>query len=221
MGTLYVVATPIGNLQDITLRALEILRTVKVVACEDTRVTRKLLAHFEIGTPTVSLHHHSSDSEIERLVSRVVSGEDVAYVSDAGTPGVSDPGGKLAEVAYKAGVRVVPLPGASSVSTLLSASGFPSDQYQFLGYFPRKKGRQTLLKALPDFELTTVFFEAPYRIVKTLEDIASAVPQKEVVVGREMTKQFEEIMRGSAHEIFEHFKQKEPKGEYVIVIRGN
>ncbi len=220
MGTLYIVATPIGNLQDITNRALDVLRSVAVIACEDTRVTKKLLGHFEIGTETVSLHHHSSEKDIARLVGRLVAGENVAYVSDAGTPGISDPGGKFVEEAYKAGVRVVPIPGASSVVAALSATGFPSDQFQFLGYFPRKKGRQTLLKALPDFELTTVFFEAPYRILKTLEDIANVLPSREMVVGREMTKQFEEIMRGSARELFDHFKAKEPKGEYVIVIRG-
>jgi 16S rRNA (cytidine1402-2'-O)-methyltransferase len=220
MGTLYIVGTPIGNLQDVTLRALEVLKSVKVIACEDTRVTKKLLGHFGIGTDTISLHHHSSDAVIEKLVYRIVMGEDVAYVSDAGTPGISDPGGKLTEEAYKKGVRVVPIPGASSVIAALSISGFPSDQFQFLGYFPRKKGRQTLLANMSNFALTTVFFEAPYRIVKTLEDIAMAMPQREVVVGREMTKQFEEIMRGTAKQISEHFKVKEPKGEYVIVIRG-
>lgn len=220
MGTLYIVATPIGNLQDITLRALEVLKSVKVIACEDTRVTKKLLGHFAIGTETFSLHHHSSEKIIHSLIARIASGEDAAYVSDAGTPGVSDPGGKLVEEAYKKDIKVVPIPGASSVISALSTSGFPADQFQFLGYFPRKKGRQALLSKLQDFDITTVFFEAPYRILKTLEDLATAIPTRQVMIGREMTKQFEELMRGTAHEVFTRAKTREPRGEYVIVIRG-
>jgi 16S rRNA (cytidine1402-2'-O)-methyltransferase len=220
MATLFVVATPIGNLGDISARALEVLGMVGVILCEDTRETRKILNHYKIETPVSSLHEHSSDAVLAHVVEQLREGKNIAYVTDAGTPAISDPGGKLVELAYRAGVQVSPIPGPSSVMAALSVAGFPANEFQFLGYFPRKKGRQTLLNNMKDFSLTTVFFEAPYRIVKTLESIAASIPEREIFVGREMTKQFEEYMRGTAKEIFEAVQAKEPRGEYVIVVRG-
>ena len=219
MGTLYVVATPIGNLGDISARALEIFRSCDLVLCEDTRETRKILSHFGIETKVASLHEHSSDAALTRVVEELTAGKNIAYATDAGTPAISDPGGKLVELVHRAGVHVSPIPGPSSVMAALSVAGFPANEFQFLGYFPRKKGRQTLLSKLSDMKITTVFFESPFRVKKLLEDLAAVLPEtREILVAREMTKKFEEVLRGPAQKVNEAFAEREAKGEFVIVI---
>lgn len=219
MGALYIVGTPIGNLEDISERALATFRIVDLIACEDTRETKKILGHYGIATPCLSLHQHSNDAKLQRLVDEMVLGRKIAFASDAGTPGISDPGGRLVELAAKKEIRVIPIAGPSAVTAILSVCGFSSDQFQFLGFFPRKKGRQTMLRALPSFELTTVFFESPHRIHKTMSEIGLALGDtRHIVVGRELTKQFEEIIRGTAQEVADAILAKEPRGEYVFVI---
>ncbi len=219
-GILYMVATPIGNLGDITLRALEILKKVEVIACEDTRVTQKLLRHFDIHQKLLSLHHHSSDKILNSIVERLVAGESVAYASDAGTPGISDPGGKLVAEAIKQNIKVEPLPGASAVTAILSVAGLPTNNYLFLGFPPHKKGRQTFFKAVAASEYPVVFFESTHRIMKALTEMAQVCPSKQLVVGRELTKQFETIYRGFASEVIEQIKTSSSKGEFVVIVGG-
>ncbi len=213
---LYIVATPIGNLEDITFRAVDILKTVEKIYCEDTRRTRILLARFSITTPTESFHHYS-DGKIAQIIKDLQDGADFAYVSDAGTPGIADPGGKLVEAAHIAGVQVVPIPGASSVTALLSVAGIPANQYRFAGYVPTKKGRQTFIKKLLEADEAVVFFETAPRIQKFFDQvIALGGADQEFVVGRELTKKFEEVKRGNPIELKEDFAK--PLGEFVGVI---
>jgi 16S rRNA (cytidine1402-2'-O)-methyltransferase len=219
VGTLYVVATPIGNLEDITMRALRILRAVPLVAAEDTRVTRKLFAVYDIHAPLVSFHEFTSPARRTRLVDRLEDG-DVALVTDAGTPGISDPGFPLIRDALAAGHQVVPVPGASSVLAALVASGLPMHGFCFLGFLPRTSAqRRKLLETHADDQTTLVALESPHRIVKALQDIvASLGPQRPLAVARELTKKFEEIFRGSAAEALAHFEQQSPRGEFTLVI---
>ncbi|MBU4315376.1 16S rRNA (cytidine(1402)-2'-O)-methyltransferase [Patescibacteria group bacterium] len=212
---LYVVATPIGNLEDCSNRMIEILKTVDLIACEDTRVTKKLLNHFGIGTPVTTYHQHSSDSIEANIVEKIKSGMSVALVTDAGTPGISDPGGKLVEACVQAGIEVSPIPGPSAIITALSASGFPTDRFCFLGFPPNKKGRLTYFKNLAEIDGTVVFYESTHRIEKTLQQ----VPQdRRMVVGRELTKMHEHIYRGTAQEIITQLANTSSKGEFVIVL---
>ncbi|MBT3230353.1 16S rRNA (cytidine(1402)-2'-O)-methyltransferase [Candidatus Uhrbacteria bacterium] len=214
-GTLYVVGTPIGNLSDITERALETLKTVDLIACEDTRVTKKLLSNYSIDTPTISYHQHSTDEKAGHIVSKLVDGASVALVTDAGTPGISDPGGKLVEVAIKADVTVVPIPGASAIAAALSVCGFPTDKFTFLGFPPNKKGRKTYFENIETIKQTVALYESKHRIIKTLEQL----PQdRTLIVGRELTKMHEHIYRGTAPEVIEQLNQTSTKGEFVIVI---
>jgi len=218
-GVLYLVATPIGNLGDISARALETLRSVTAVVCEDTRVTKKLLGHFGIGTPTLSYHHHSTASVVAGLVERLTRGESLAYVSDAGTPGVSDPGGKLVAAAVAAGIKIVPIPGPSAVTTLLSVTGLPLQSYLFLGFPPHKKGRATFFKEVVQSQHPVVFFESTHRIAKALSELERLVPTRPLVVGRELTKVFETIYRGTAAEVQAQLKTTSSKGEFVVIVR--
>jgi 16S rRNA (cytidine1402-2'-O)-methyltransferase len=219
-GTLYVVATPIGNLEDITARALRILKDVDVVACEDTRRTRALLTHFDIHTPTVSYYEHNKLSRGPQLLRQLAEGRSVALVSDAGTPGISDPGVLLVREARAAGVPVVPIPGPSAVVAALSAAGLPADRFVFDGFLPVKPGRRrNRLAQLRDLETTVVFYESPHRIVATLEAIAEVFGEVPVVVARELTKQFEEIVTATPAEHLARFASG-VRGEFTVVIRG-
>ncbi len=216
-GTLYVVATPIGNLEDITLRALRILREVAVIAAEDTRRTARLLQHHGIVTPTVSYHEHSGSGRLRRLLERLEAGESVAVVSDAGTPGVSDPGFELIRDARALGIRVEPIPGPSAVLAALVASGFPMDRFSVRGFAPnRAKARNKWLREICAIETPVVFFEAPHRIRETLEELVDISGVRPITIAREVTKLHEEIVSGTAADLLAHFPH--PQGEFTIVL---
>jgi 16S rRNA (cytidine1402-2'-O)-methyltransferase len=221
-GTLYVVATPLGNLGDLSARAAEVLRGVPVVAAEDTRRTRGLLSHLGAHPTLLSFHAHSAENRLGSLLDILGSGRDVALVSDAGTPTVSDPGADLVAQARAAGIGIVPIPGASAVITALSASGLPADRHVFLGFLPRKgRERSRLLSRAAGEEWSVVFFEAPPRLVALLEDlIALAGADRLAVVARELTKMHEEIRSGTLGELADYFKTVPPKGELTIVLQG-
>jgi 16S rRNA (cytidine1402-2'-O)-methyltransferase len=221
LGTLYVVATPIGNLEDITLRALRVLKEVPLVAAEDTRVTRTLFRAHDIHTPLASFHEFTSPSRRGRLVERLADG-DVALVTDAGTPGVSDPGFPLIRDALSAGHQVVPLPGPSSVIAALVASGLPTHSFCFVGFLPRTSAtRQKLFRQHADAETTLIVFESPYRVLGALKDLVATLgPDRPLAIGRELTKHFEEVFRGTASSALEHFEQHPPRGEFTFVIGG-
>jgi 16S rRNA (cytidine1402-2'-O)-methyltransferase len=220
-GTLYVIATPIGNLEDVSPRALRLLREVALIAAEDTRVTRKLLSHFDIHTPITSYHAHTRSDKTDAIVARLVGGDAVAMVSDAGTPGISDPGEALVRAAIAAGVTVLPVPGPSAVMAALSASGLDPAHFVFQGFLPRSRGdqRRTLLplRALPH---TLLFYEAPSRLVATLAMLREELGDREAVVARELTKKFEEFVRGTLSEVEAHFRTTDPRGECVILVAG-
>ena len=219
-GVLYVVATPIGNLQDITLRAVETLKTVDLIAAEDTRHTKKLLQHYSIETPLVSFHQHSGAGRIEQLVRCLQQGESIALVTDAGTPGISDPGGTLVEAAHRAGVRVVPIPGASAVTAVLSVAGLPAHRFRFEGFPPRKAGaRRRFFESLRDADAPVVFFESPHRLLTTLQAAHEALGECTVVIGRELTKQFEEVFRGTLSEAIDHWHATPPR--VIVMARGD
>lgn len=224
MATLYVIATPIGNLEDITLRALRILKEVDLVLCEDTRVTRKLLQHFDINTDTESLNARTEDRKVKRVIDLLGAGKDLALVTDAGTPAISDPGSLLVHSVRVAlpEVKVVPVPGPSAVIAALSVSGLPSSEFVFLGFLPHKKGRETLLREIAGAERTVVIYESPHRILRTLERMSELLdPSRQVIVMRELTKMFEETISGSAVEVFEELQSRSSiKGEFVVVIEG-
>jgi 16S rRNA (cytidine1402-2'-O)-methyltransferase len=217
MSVLYVIATPIGNLEDVTLRALNNLKEVDLIVCEDTRHTLKLLNHFGIKKPLISCHQHSKIQKIEQIINTIKKGKKVALVSNAGTPGISDPGQILIKKAYEAKIKVIPIPGTSALTTALSVSGFPADEFVFYGFLPHKKGRQTKLKELKDEGKTTVIYESPYRIKKLLKELLEMGVNKEIMIGRELTKKFEEIYKGKISEILPTIKEK---GEFVVVLEG-
>jgi 16S rRNA (cytidine1402-2'-O)-methyltransferase len=222
MGTLYVVATPLGNLGDLSARAIEVLRTVPVVAAEDTRRSRGLLEHIGAHPQLRSFHAHSPERRLELLLEILSAGRDVALVSDAGTPGVSDPGTDLVRAARDAGHVVVPIPGPSAIATVLSASGLPADRFLFLGFVPRRGGERARLLARAVLEeWSVVFYEAPGRVVELLEDLQElAGPGRRATVGRELTKLHEEIRHGSLEELRQHFGATEPRGEFTVVLEG-
>jgi len=219
-GRLYVVSTPIGNLEDITYRAVRILKEVDWIACEDTRTTRRLLDHYGISKPTVSYHEHNEAGRAAELIARIEQGESGALVSDAGTPLLSDPGYRLVHAAAEAGVRVEALPGPSALLAALVVSGLPTDRFLFAGFFPAKQGqRRHLLESLAGEAATLVFYEAPHRITETLEDIAAVLGQRHIAVARELTKIHEETLRGTADEIRESLIAREAvRGEFVVMI---
>ena len=220
-GTLYVVATPLGNLEDITLRALRVLKEVALIACEDTRRTRILLTHFGIHVPVTSYFEHNKRLKGTRLLETLQAGQSVALVTDAGTPGISDPGFLLVKQAWEAGIPVVPVPGPSAVVAALSAAGVPADRFLFDGFLPVKPGRRVnRLKALRDLETTVVVYESPHRIVAAMEAIAEVFGETPVVVARELTKQFEEIVTAPPGEHLERLRAGTPRGEFAVVLPG-
>ena len=218
MPTLYIVATPIGNLEDITLRALRILREVDLIAAEDTRVTRKLLARHGISTKLTAFHDHSRRSKLDLLVA-TLAGKDVALVSDAGTPAISDPGQELVRAAAAAGIPVVPVPGPSALSTAVALSGLPAERVTYVGFLPRKRAdRKRLLQSLASVSGVLVCFETPHRLAAALADILETLGDRPLALCREMTKLHEEVFRGTISEAIEHFD--EPRGEFTLVIAG-
>jgi 16S rRNA (cytidine1402-2'-O)-methyltransferase len=219
--SLYLVPTPIGNLADITLRALEILKSVDTILAEDTRTSGFLLKHYEVSKPLQSFHNFNEHKMVDGLISRLQKGEVMALVSDAGTPGISDPGFLIARAALQAGLKIECLPGATAFVPALIKSGLPADRFVFEGFIPQKKGRQTLLKKLAEEERTMIFYESPYRLVKTLEHFKEYFGEtRKASVSRELTKMFEETFNGTLDEAITHFSAKEVKGEIVIVVEG-
>lgn len=233
MGTLYIVATPIGNLGDITLRAIETLKEVDLILCEDTRVTRKLLAHYKIAKPLLSYHQHSKEDVREKIFQLLLAGKTLALVTDAGTPGVSDPGNEL--IAYLLAeekevetgkvystrsrkITITPIPGPSAVAALASVTGIPMDKFLFLGYPPHKKGRKKFFEEVVQSAHPVVFYESPFRILKSLREIYALNSNLFTVIGRELTKQFEIIYRGTIDEVIEKVQKDKVKGEFVIVV---
>jgi 16S rRNA (cytidine1402-2'-O)-methyltransferase len=221
-GTLYIVSTPIGNLEDITHRALRILREVDVIACEDTRHTRKLLNHFAIDATTISYHEHNERERADELCAMLAAGKNIALVSDAGTPIVSDPGFRVVNLAIEKGFRVVPIPGATAFVAALSASGLPSDQFFFAGFLPaRASARRAKLEEFRTTEATLIFFEAPHRIAATLRDAADILGNRQAVIARELTKLHEELARGRLDKLAAHFSARnKARGEIVLLIAG-
>lgn len=220
MGILYLVATPIGNLEDITLRALRILKEVALIAAEDTRTARHLLSHFEIATPVTSYFEHNKLEKIENILAALDRG-DVAVISEAGMPGLSDPGYELVRAALERGVRVVPVPGPSALTTALVASGLPTDQFVYLGFLPRQKSaRRKLLRSVAKEPRTLIAYEAPHRVRDALDDIAETMGDRSISIARELTKLYEEFFRGRVNEAREHFEAHEPRGEFTLVIAG-
>ena len=221
MGILYIVPTPVGNMEDMTFRAVRILKEVDLVLAEDTRTSGILLKHYEIKNALMSHHKFNEHGTSAGIVNRLLAGENVALISDAGTPGISDPGFFLVREAVRAGVEVQCLPGATAFVPALVSSGLPCDRFAFEGFLPQKKGRQTRLQALKDEERTMIFYESPFRLVKTLLQFAEVYGgDRQVSVCREISKIHEESVRGSLDEVIAHFKEKEPKGEIVIVLAG-
>jgi 16S rRNA (cytidine1402-2'-O)-methyltransferase len=221
MGILYIVPTPLGNLEDITLRALRVLREVSLIATEDTRTTGKLLTHFEISCPLVSYFEHSKPAQLERVLAALAEG-DVALVSEAGTPLLSDPGFRLVQAAVAQGITVIPLPGPSAPVAALSASGLPTDRFLFLGFLPRKAGeRRRVLAEVAGQPATLLFFEAPHRLRDTLADMASVLGEERLIaVCRELTKLYEEIWRGTLADARQEWTNREPRGEFTLVVAG-
>lgn len=219
-GVLYIVATPIGNLGDMTLRAIETLKHVDTVLPEDTRVTGNLLRHFGIKKPLVSFHEHTESDKAAKLIVRIQAGENMALVTDAGTPGISDPGNVLVALAVEAGIRVVPIPGASALGAIISVAGIDMREFKFLGFPPHKKGRQTFFQGVAGSLLPVIYYESPHRVVKNLELLVELAPQKNLVLGRELTKIFEEVVRGSVNEVKTYLENKtgKIKGEFTIVV---
>lgn len=235
MPTLYIIATPIGNLKDITLRALETLQSVDLILCEDTRVTQKLLAHYGIKKPLQSYHQHSKLAKVEQILAALEEGKSVALVSDAGTPGISDPGGLLVEKVIErfgrqthplcedsgGAVKIIPIPGANAALAALSVSGFPADRFVFLGFPPHKKGRKTFFDEIAAREETQVFYESKHRIEKALAELTERLGDRPIIVARELTKQFETIYRGAAAECLARLRQDKILGEFVVAVREN
>lgn len=215
---LYIVSTPIGNLEDITLRALRILKESDFIAAEDTRHSQILLNKYEIKTPTISFHSYSGEEKIEKITEILKEGKTVALISDAGTPGISDPAYKLIKSAIENGIEINAVPGASALLSALVVSGSHMNEFIYLGFLPLKKGRQTLLKSLATEKRTLVIYESPHRILKTLSDLLTYLGDRKIAVCRELTKKFEETRRELISESIEHFKQVRPKGEFVLVI---
>lgn len=218
-GTLYVLATPIGNLEDLSPRALRVLREVGVVACEDTRTTLKLLTHFQISKPLVSFFQHSPPRRLRELIDRLKAGESIALVSESGTPAVADPGADLVCAAHDEGIPVRAIPGPSALASALSVSGFPANRVAFDGFLPIKGGkRRRALEALAKEERTIVLYESPHRVAETLKDLAAALGDRRVVVARELTKKFEEVWRGSLPQAAARYEREEPRGEFTLVV---
>lgn len=220
-GKLFVVATPIGNLQDISFRAVETLKKVNCIFAEDTRTSKKLINHYDIDTKLYSYHDHSSEKEIARLLDILKDQKDVALISDAGTPTISDPGYSLIRQCINEGIDIIPIPGASALTAAISVSGLPSDAFAFIGFLPTKKGRKKKISSLENLDMTIVLFESPHRLIKTLNQLKEALGERPIVVARELTKLYEEIIRGNFSSAIEFFEAKKIKGEIVIMIGKN
>jgi len=238
-GRLYIIATPIGNLEDITLRALRVLREVDLILCEDTRVTKKLLDRYEIKKPLLSYHHHSKLSRVEKIIEHLENGKNLALVSDAGTPGISDPGNELIgklllsesipkvqlseeflKLNFRKDIQTVPIPGASTITVIASVAGINMSRFTFLGFPPHKKGRETFFREVVESKYPVIYFESPHRFLKNLELLEKFKPDAKLIVGRELTKMFEEIVRGKIGEIKEYWgkrEDKENRGEFTII----
>ncbi|MCC8153391.1 MAG: 16S rRNA (cytidine(1402)-2'-O)-methyltransferase [Tannerellaceae bacterium] len=222
MAKLYIVPTPIGNLEDITFRAIRVLKEVDIILAEDTRTTGNLLKHFEINTRMQSHHKFNEHKTVESIAERILGGENIALVSDAGTPAISDPGFLVVRECVRKGVEVECLPGATAFVPALVLSGLPNDKFCFEGFLPPKKGRQTRLKKISEEDKTVIIYESPYRIVKTLSQLIEVCgPEREVSVSREISKLYEQTVRGALQEICNWFQQHEPKGEFVIILAGS
>ncbi|WP_338732347.1 16S rRNA (cytidine(1402)-2'-O)-methyltransferase [Mangrovimonas cancribranchiae] len=222
MSKLYIVPTPIGNLKDITFRAVEVLKEVDLILAEDTRTSGKLLKHFEISTPTQSHHMHNEHKTVESLITKLKSGITMALISDAGTPAISDPGFLLTRACVENNIDVECLPGATAFVPALVNSGLPNDKFVFEGFLPVKKGRQTRLKLLAEETRTMIFYESPHKLIKTLTHFCEYFGEdRQVSVSRELTKLYEETIRGTAKDVLDHYNNKPPKGEIVIVVAGN
>ena len=220
-GKLFVVPTPIGNLKDMTFRAIEVLKSVDLILAEDTRTSGKLLKHYEIDTPKRSYHKFNEHKSVDHLVEQMKNGLQMALISDAGTPAISDPGYLLVHKAIEAEIPVETLPGATAFVPALVNSGFPSDTFVFVGFLPVKKGRKTMFEKLSEEERTMIFYESPHKLLKTLRDFQTYFGnERKISVSREISKLYEETLRGTAGELLEHFEQKKPKGEFVLVVEG-
>ena len=220
-STLYLVATPIGNLEDITLRALRVLKECDVVAAEDTRHSGQLLKHFGIAKPMISYFQFNEAKRSEEIIERLIRGEKVALVTDAGSPGISDPGERVVKAALAAGLRVEAVPGACAMIGALTASGLSADEFHFIGFLPHKSGqRRKQLDRLNTFSGTLVLYESPYRIEKLLNELSEVFPERSIVLARELTKKFEEFLRGTPRELLEVLKKRALKGEFVVLVEG-
>lgn len=219
-GTLFVVATPIGNMEDITLRALRVLNECDLIVCEDTRVAKKLFFRHDISKPLLAIPQRAADEKIRRVLEILEAGKNVALTTDAGTPGVSDPGNELVEGVIEAGFRVSPIPGPSALGALLSVAGVNTQEFCFKGFPPHKKGRETFFRSVAESSVPVMYYESPYRVVKNLELLSTLAPEKHVIIGRELTKMFEEVQRGRVGEVLGYY-QKNPgkvKGEFVVLV---
>ncbi len=220
-GKLFIVPTPIGNLEDITFRAIKVLKEVNLILAEDTRTSIKLLQHYNINTPMQSHHMHNEHKTLDGIVRRLKNGEQIALISDAGTPAISDPGFLLSRACVEKGIEIECLPGATAFVPALVNSGLPNDRFVFEGFLPIKKGRQTRLNDLAEETRTMVFYESPHKLLKTLSQFVTYFgPKRPISVSRELTKMYEETIRGNTSEVLEHFESKTPKGEFVIVVAG-
>jgi len=223
MGKLYVVSTPIGNLEDISLRALRILKEVDLIACEDTRTTKKLLSHYQVKKPLTSYHEHNEVKKAQKLLKQLESGNDIALVSDAGTPGVSDPGFRVVKLASENGIKIVSVPGSSATLAALSISGLPTTSFTFFGFLPKTKNKKRdFLKEIQGLTQTLIFYESPKRVLETLNSSREILGDREISVSRELTKMFEETIRGKTSNVIKRLEEKkELKGEFTIVVEGN
>jgi 16S rRNA (cytidine1402-2'-O)-methyltransferase len=219
-GTLYLVATPIGNLEDITYRAVKVLASVDLIAAEDTRKTKILLDHYNISKPMMSYYSYNEQVRAPQLIEKLLSGQSIALVSDAGTPGISDPAFHIVQQALENGISIIPVPGPTAFISALIASGLSTDRFVFEGFLPLKKGRKTKFESLKSESRTIIMYESPHRIIKTLTDIQTYLGSRNVVVARELTKKFEEIVRGSVQSVLAELSKKTPRGEYVVIIEG-
>ena len=217
-GQLFVVGTPIGNLKDVTLRAISTLQSVDIILAEDTRNSKKLLDAHKIETKMISYHEHSNDKEIKKIIDLLLEGKDLALISDAGTPTISDPGYGLIRDCIKHDIVIVPIPGVSAITAAMSVSGLPSDSFTFVGFLPQKKGRLKKIEQLKNIENTVILFESPYRLEKTLNQLLEHLGNRSVVVGRELTKLYEEVIRGNLGDVIKYFSKSKVKGEIVIMI---
>ncbi|MGF7185223.1 16S rRNA (cytidine1402-2'-O)-methyltransferase [Desulfitispora alkaliphila] len=221
-GVLYLCATPIGNLEDMTFRAVRILDQVDLIAAEDTRHTIKLLNHYQIKNKLISYHEHNKISKGKEIIIKIKEGNNIALVTDAGLPGISDPGSDLVQQAVDEGIEVVAIPGASACTTSLVVSGLDTDRFMFVGFLPRNaRERNAELQDLAEIKCTMIFYEAPHRIISTLKTIGEILPNRQMAIARELTKKYEEVVRGKPDELLEYFKMQKPKGEFALIVQGN